>query len=211
MGDRTVLIVGAGASGLMAAIMAARNGASVTLLEQNEKPGKKICATGNGRCNFTNRFFPDNAFRGGSKAFIQMVQHGFSPAETLEFFEEIGIYPAEREGCLYPRSMQASSVVDLLTMEAVRRRVRIKTNEKVTEIRYLKKPSKEGFGWNVVTQGWTYSAHALILANGSRASRISGSDGSGYELAKSLGHSIIKPLPALTALKCRGFLHRVPA
>ena len=204
MGDRTVLIVGAGASGLMAAIMAARNGASVTLLEQNEKPGKKICATGNGRCNFTNRFFPDDAFRGGSKAFIQTVQNGFSPAETLKFFEEIGIFPAERDGCLYPRSMQASSVVELLTMEAVRHRVRIKTNEKVTEIGYLKKPSKEGFCWNVVTQGWTYSAHALILANGSKASRISGSDGSGYELAKSLGHSIIKPLPALTAIKCRG-------
>ena len=204
MGEKTVLIVGAGASGMMAAIMAARNGASVTLLEQNEKPGKKICATGNGRCNFTNRMLPADAYRGGDRKFIEKVQKEFSVQDTLDFFEEIGVYPVERNGCYYPRSMQASSVAELLAMEAARWGVRLKTNEKVTEIVHFKKRQKDGTCWKIVTDGWTYYAHALILANGSMASKISGSDGSGYELAKSLGHSLIKPLPALTALKCKG-------
>ena len=139
MGEQTVLIVGAGASGMMAAIMAARNGASVILLEQNEKPGKKICATGNGRCNFTNRMFPADAYRGGDRKIIENVQKKFSVRDTLDFFEEIGIYPVERSGYYYPRSMQASSVAELLTTEAARCGVRLKTNEKVTEITYLKK------------------------------------------------------------------------
>ena len=204
MGEQTVLIVGAGASGMMAAIMAARNGASVILLEQNEKPGKKICATGNGRCNFTNRMFPADAYRGGDRKFIENVQKKFSVRDTLDFFEEIGIYPVERSGYYYPRSMQASSVAELLTTEAARCGVRLKTNEKVTEITYLKKTQKDGTRWQIATGGWNYYAHALILANGSMASKISGSDGSGYSFAKSLGHSIIKPLPALTALKCKG-------
>lgn len=198
MEKRRVLIAGAGASGLMAAIMAARAGAAVTLLEQNERPGKKICATGNGRCNLTNLVMPDDAYRGTHPEFVRDVFRQFSVEDTLEFFEKIGVSVTDREGYVYPRSMQAKCVPELLMMEAMYLRVKIKTNEKMTDAYYEKNV------WKVRTETWTYEADSLILANGSAASPISGSDGSGYDIAAKLGHRIIKPLPALTGLRCKG-------
>ena len=204
MEKRQVVITGAGASGLMAAIMAARNGAAVTVLEQNEKPGKKICATGNGKCNFSNLARPDDAYRGKYPDFADDALAQFSVEDTVGFFKEIGIYPMDRNGYLYPRSNQAQSVVDVLCMKASSLGVKIKTNEQVTEIKATKR-EKDGKKFRIFTQGWHYDADALILANGSKASAISGADGSGYELAKSLHHRIIPVYPALTALKCKGF------
>lgn len=198
MEKKRVLVVGGGAAGLAAGIMAAREGAAVTVLEQNEKPGKKICATGNGKCNFTNLHMPEDAFRGTHPEFVKDILAQFSVEDTVGFFEELGIYAVNRNGYLYPRSGQASSVAEVLCMEARNRRVKIKTRERVTGL------WKEGALWKVQTEGWTYEGEAVILANGSRASAISGSEGSGYLLAKSLGHSVIEPLPALCALKCKG-------
>ena len=200
MKKRQVVITGAGACGLMAAIMAARNGAAVTVLEQNEKPGKKICATGNGRCNFSNLARPDDAYRGEHPEFVEDALREFSVENTIEFFKEIGIYPLNRNGYLYPRSNQAQSVVDVLCMEAASLGVKIKTNEQVTEI----KTGTNGKNFQILTKGWHYDADALILANGSRASSVSGSDGSGYMLAESFQHRIVPVYPALTALKCKG-------
>ena len=97
MKKKHVIIVGAGASGLMAGIMAARNGAAVTILEQNEKPGKKINATGNGRCNYTNLTTPENAYRGEHPEFVQEALTQFSVSDTIEFFKELGIYPLDRK------------------------------------------------------------------------------------------------------------------
>lgn len=197
MNKKRVLIVGGGASGLMAAIMAAREGAEVTILEHNERPGKKICATGNGKCNLTNTEMPTDAFRGTDAEFVQDVLKQFPVAETIRFFTELGIYTVNKNGGLYPRSAQASSVTDVLCMEARSRKVKIKTNEHVTNV------FREQEIWKVLTEGWTYEADSVILANGSCASAVSGSDGSGYELAQNLGHQIIKPLPALTGLRCQ--------
>lgn len=202
MKKRQVVIIGAGASGMMAAIMAARNGAAVTVLEQNEKPGKKICATGNGKCNFSNLAMPEDAYRGTHPEFIKDAFTQFSVKDTVEFFKELGIFPLNRNGYLYPRSNQAQSIVDVLCMEASHLGVKIKTNEQVTAIE--SEPAKNGKNFQIFTKGWHYEADALILANGSKASSISGSDGSGYELAKSFGHRIIPIYPALTALKCKG-------
>jgi hypothetical protein len=198
MVNKRVLVVGGGASGLMAAITAAGEGAAVTLLEQNEKPGKKICATGNGRCNLTNLEMPEDAYRGNHPRFVKDALAFFSVQDTIRFFTKIGIYPTNRNGYLYPHSGQAQSVVDVLCMEASHRKVKIKTNAKVTALHYT-----DGV-WKIQTEGWTYEADALILANGSCASAIAGSDGSGYELAKSLGHHVYEPLPALVPLKCKG-------
>ena len=200
MKKRQVVITGAGASGLMAAIMAARKGAAVTVLEQNEKPGKKICATGNGRCNFSNLAKPDDAYRGEHPEFAEGALVQFSVEDTIDFFREIGIYPLNRNGYLYPRSNQAQSVVDVLCMEAASLGVKIKTNEQVTEI----KTGTNEKNFQILTKGWHYDADALILANGSRASSVSGSDGSGYMLAESFHHRIVPVYPALTALKCKG-------
>lgn len=197
MKKKQVLIVGAGASGLMAAVMAARNGASVTVLEQNEKAGKKIHATGNGKCNFSNLVMPENAYRGEHPEFVQDALKQFSVEDTVEFFSKLGIYPVSRNGYLYPRSGQAQSIVDVLCMEAGSLGVKIKTNEQVISVNAGKK-------FQVLTKGWHYEGDVLILSNGSKASSISGADGSGYVLAESLGHHLVPVYPALTALKCKG-------
>lgn len=196
--EKRVLIIGGGASGLMAAIMAARNGAQVTLLEHNEKPGKKICATGNGKCNLTNLSSPVDAYRGSCPDFAKEALDAFSVQDTIRFFSELGIYTVNKNGYLYPHSGQASSVVNVLVMEAQYRKVKIKTNAHVTEVK------KEKGIWTAVTEGWSYEGDAIILANGSCASKIAGADGSGYAIAEKLGHKVISPLPALTALKCKG-------
>lgn len=203
MKKKQIVIIGAGASGLMAAIMAARNGAAVTILEQNEKPGKKICATGNGKCNFTNLVMPEDAYRGMHPEFARDALAQFPVENTVEFFKELGIYPLNKNGYLYPRSNQAQSVVDVLCMEAASLGVKIKTNEQAVSIE--RNPGEQNEKkFTVLTKGWHYDADAVVLANGSKASSIAGSDGSGYELAKKLGHRIIPVYPALTALKCRG-------
>ena len=129
-----VIIIGAGASGLMAAAAAAAKGARVALLEHKDDIGKKILATGNGRCNFSNLARPDDAYRGEHPEFVEDALREFSVEDTIEFFKEIGIYPLNRNGYLYPRSNQAQSVVDVLCMEAASLCVKIKTNEQVTEI-----------------------------------------------------------------------------
>ena len=198
MEKKRVIVTGGGASGLMAAIAAAENGAAVTILEQNEKPGKKICATGNGKCNFTNIQVPSDAYRSENPGFEQAVLNQFPVEDTVKFFTRLGIYPVNKNGgYLYPHSGQAASVAEVLCMEARNLGVKIKTNQKVQRV------FKEQDIWKVQVEGWIYEGEAVILSNGSKASAISGSDGSGYELAAALGHRLIEPLPALTALKCK--------
>ena len=94
---KQVFVVGAGASGLMAAIQAAINGAAVTVLEQNDRPGRKICATGNGRCNMTNLNQDENAYRGSHPEFVKDALAQFPVEKTLEFFQELGICTTDRE------------------------------------------------------------------------------------------------------------------
>ena len=195
---KQIIIVGAGASGLVAAIKAAAIGAAVTVLEQNDRPGRKICATGNGRCNMTNLNNIENAYRGSHSEFVKDALKQFSVKDTLSFFQKLGICTTDRNGWIYPRSNQAQSIVDVLTMKARSLKVKLKTNQYVTGVSFT------GGHWNVHTNGWTYTCDAVILANGSKASSVAGSSESGYEISKSLGHHLIEPLPALTALKCRG-------
>ena len=102
---RQVIIVGGGASGLTAGIMAARNGAAVTILEQNEKPGRKICVTGNGRCNLTNQDMSWKYFHGEHPEFAKKILAQFSLEDTLRFFDELGIVVTEKKGWLYPRDV----------------------------------------------------------------------------------------------------------
>ncbi len=193
-----VIVVGAGASGLVAAITAARLGSSVLVIERKEKAGKKILATGNGKCNFTNLLQTPACYHSDDSAFAMKVLSCFDVQKTLHFFEELGIYPKERDGYYYPNSEQAASVVQVLLLESARLGIAFRYSEKVTEI---KKPY-----YTVITEGeekksHSYTGHKLIMAAGGCASPQLGSDGSGYTLAKKLGHEIIKPLPALVQLK----------
>ena len=202
-----VLIIGAGASGLMAAISAARNGAAATLLDSGKKPAAKLLMTGNGRCNMTNldshlwdqyhSSCPD-----ALSVLTSTLRKELSVPDTLEFFKELGLLTVAKGELIYPHSEQAKSVLDVLLAEARRLGVKIKLDGKVRRIRCDIENSKKR--WYAATDTWEYSADKLILCAGSCAAPDTGSDGSGYELARSVGHTIVKPLPALTGLICAG-------
>lgn len=199
---KRVIVIGGGAAGLVAAITAAEEGAAVTVLEQNENPGRKICVTGNGRCNLTNRDMRPELFRGNNPEIARKVLGQFSLEDTLKFFQETGLSFAEKNGWIYPGSHQAKAVVDLLVSRARALKVKIKTREQVKNV-FI-----DDNCWKAETEGWTYEGDAVILANGSKASLVPGSDGSGYELAEKLGHKVILPVPALTGLKAAGNVYK---
>ena len=201
-----ILIIGGGASGLAAAILAARNGAAVTILEHTDRVGKKILSTGNGRCNLTNLHMGPECYRSEDPGFPMEVVNGFPVEETLEFFRTLGIEPKDRNGYIYPGSDQASSVLDGLRMEAEHLGVLLKTGCQVERIQAPHGGENRSF--RVMTSQGSFEARAVILAAGSKAAPNTGSDGSGYELARQLGHSIIKPLPALVQLRCQGKHYR---
>lgn len=138
-----VLVIGGGASGMMAAIAAAGQGAEVTILEQNEQLGKKILSTGNGKCNFTNINQIPGAYRGEHPEFARDVISRFPVPDTIRLFMELGLYSKNKDGYLYPHSEQASAVRDVLLMELRRLHVRIETSVCVEEIQ------KEGNSFRV--------------------------------------------------------------
>ena len=194
---KKVLVVGGGASGLMAAIAAAKGGVKVTLLEKNKQVGKKILVTGNGRCNLTNTDQSLTHYRTADPGFVAEVLNRVGMYDTLRIFTEMGIFTKNRNGYLYPYSDQAASVAEVLRLEAEQLGVKLALN---TEAQSIIR-TEESF--QVQTEGWSYPADAVILTCGSKAAPETGSDGSGYTLAKSLGHRIIKPLPALVQLRCK--------
>ncbi len=191
---REVVVIGGGASGMMAAIAAARCGAKVTLIEKNTQAGKKLLMTGNGRCNFTNQDQRLMHYRSQHQKLVEPVLKAFSMEDTVTFFKELGIVVKDRKGYLYPASNQAASVVKVLQLEL--RRLLVKEAYH-TEVLSVKK-QKEGF--LVETEGWKYKADAVILACGSMAAPKTGSTGDGYRFARQLGHTVGKVLPALTGV-----------
>lgn len=193
------VVVGGGASGMTAAIFAARAGCRVLVLEQKEKLCKKIYATGNGKCNFTNKDWQASYFRGSNSSLAEPVLRSFGLSDTLSFFREIGIYPKERNGYYYPNSEQASSVADALCREAERLLVQCRTETKVSRVQ----KTKDGL-FLAEADGIHFFGKSVVLATGGKASPVHGSDGSGYSLAKELGHTVIKPLPAIVQLKADG-------
>jgi len=193
-----IAVIGGGASGLTAAISAARNGAEVTICEKLNRVGKKILATGNGRCNYTNMNLSKECYHSNNLNFVDEVMKFFNLDKTLVFFEDLGILPyVDESGKVYPNSLQASSVLDVLRYELKRLNVKEVTDFNVTALR----KSKDKFS---IIGNDTITADRVILATGGKASPQLGSDGKGYELAKSLGHEIIEPFPALVQLKLSG-------
>ena len=191
---RNVLIIGGGASGLMAAITAARGGAKVTVLEHQNQIGKKILVTGNGRCNFTNIDQDISHYHSETPGIMEVCLKQFTVQDTVSFFLSLGIFSKNRNGYLYPHSDAASAVQEVLRMECEHLKVKLACQ---VEIQKIEKKDEKFF---VHTPGWTYEGDRLILATGSKAMASTGSDGSGYELAKSFGHRVIDPYPALVQL-----------
>lgn len=192
---KKVLVIGGGASGMMAAIHAAREGAQVTILEHTDRMGKKILSTGNGKCNLTNLYQSPKCYRSQNEEFPMTVISKYPVSKTLDFFEKLGILVKSRDGYIYPNSEQASSVLDVLRMEVMRQNIELDCECKVQEI-------KCGSYFELKTSSGVYFGDRLILATGSRAAPVTGSDGSGYKLARKLGHTVIQPLPALVQLRC---------
>ncbi len=189
-----IIIIGAGASGLAAGISAAREGASVTIMEHTARPGKKLLSTGNGKCNITNLQFPKDAYRGNQPDFVFPALHTVTVSQTMDFFRELGIVLTERNGYVYPNSGQASTVLEAMLFELEHLGVRIMTECPVKEIKK---------DLTVITDHGKHRGDRIILAAGSMAAPKTGSDGSGYSLARKLGHHIIEPLPALVQLRCK--------
>lgn len=194
-----VIIIGAGASGLMAAAAAASKGARVALLEHKDDIGKKILATGNGRCNFTNTDMSVNKFH-GSKALIKNGLSQFNYSDTICFFKELGIPAYDNAGYIYPNSRQAASVVAAFRMELMRLHVDVKTGINITDI----KPADVRTGYCIQTDKGSFKSKRLIIACGLTASPKLGSDGSLFRQIEALGHHIQKPLPALCGFSCDG-------
>lgn len=189
-----VVIIGAGAAGLTAAICAAKNGDKVTVIEHEKKPGKKIMITGNGKCNVTNSNISEEYYY-GDKNFVNIVLDKWGYRDSLKFFEEMGILCYEKNGYYYPMSNQAVTICNALRDCALHLGVAIKTNNSVKKIDYH-------HGRFIVDVGIAIQCDKLILATGGMSAPKTGSDGSGYIFAEQFGHHIVKPLPALTGLIC---------
>lgn len=190
-------IIGAGASGLMAAVTAAGNGASVTVFERNDKTGRKLLVTGNGRCNYTNTLMNAGCYNENAGDFVSRALGIFDEKDAIEFFRRAGMLTKYKNGYAYPYSEQAQAVQDIFIMECRRLNVRIEKGVRIDSIN-----SKRN-GFVIGADGRKEYFDKIILACGGMASPKSGTDGSGYTLAENFGHSIKKPVPSLVQLKCQ--------
>lgn len=194
-----IAVIGGGASGLAAAIEAKRQSpdTEVVVLERLERVGKKILATGNGRCNYTNISASVDNYHGQDNNFAAYILKEFTVDNTVNFFNQLGVFPKEDEGGkLYPFSLQASSVLDALRYEIARLGIEIITGFYASEIKYNKKLFRI-----TAKDGRVILCNRLIMAGGGCASKSLGSDGSCFELMQSLGHSVTELAPALVQLK----------
>ena len=198
MNTKRIVVVGGGASGLVAAICAAREGAKVTIIEQKDKLGKKILSTGNRRCNLTNEYMGLECFRGDDTSIVAKVLEQFGYKDTLLFFEELGVISKSRHGYVYPISDQASTILDVLCYEVNKLNINVILEETVENI------TKDSKVFLVKSNKNSYVCDAVILATGGKAAPILGSDGRGYGLAESFGHTVSDVVPALVQLVGKG-------
>lgn len=185
---------------MVAALSARQAGASVAVLERNPRVGKKILATGNGRCNLTNVNTGVDNYHGENPGFVTPVLSAFDVERTLGFFEGLGIAPkVEDMGKVFPMSDQASSVLDVLRYGLEWAKVQVFTDSLVTGI----KPGRKGFEL-AFEDGRSMWGKRVVVACGGKAMPSTGSDGRGYQLALDLGHSLVEVFPALVQLKLEG-------
>lgn len=193
-----VAIIGAGASGMVSAIEACKSH-NVILIDGNDKCGKKILLTGNGRCNYWNSDISPDMYNTDSAGSLEKILNGDNISAVLEFLDDAGIYPRIKNGYYYPYSNQASSVREIFESRIKSSNINLCTGFKVSRV--VKVPN--GFVL-YSAEGGKVECDKVILATGSKAYDKTGSDGSGYALAKGLGHTVNPPLPALTGIVSEG-------
>ncbi len=198
MKSRKIIVIGGGPSGMMAAGIAAKNGADVTLFEKNEKTGRKLLITGKGRCNITN-FCDNDDFISNiptNSRFMYSAINAFSTYDTVAFFEDLGVpIKVERGNRVFPVSDKAMDVCDAMRNFVLQNGVKIKTSQVKALLQ------KNGAVVGVKTEdNESYSADSIIIATGGKSYPKTGSTGDGYIFAKSVGHSVKKPTPSLVPL-----------
>ncbi len=190
-------VIGGGAAGMMAAIHAARMGASVTVFERNERCCRKLGITGKGRCNVTNHCTREEFFANvtGDARFLYSAWSRFDSAATEAFFEEAGVpLKVERGNRVFPVSDKARDIVDALVRTACAEGVR------VVHARAERVLVQEGRVCGVQANGKAYSFDAVVLATGGASYPLTGSTGDGYRFAREVGHTIVPPTPSLVPL-----------
>ena len=192
---KDIIIVGGGASGLVAAIFAAKNGKKVTILEKNKICGKKILITGNGKCNYWNSEQSLIHYHSNNLEILECILTNNNQCKILNLFKTIGIVPKIRDGYYYPYSGQATSIQTALIKECELNNVEIIQETEVLSI------TKENNYYQIKTNQGIFNSKKVILSTGSKACPKTGSDGLGYSILSTLGHSLIEPLPSLVQLK----------
>ncbi len=190
-------IIGAGASGMAAALEAAAcPGTLVLLFERQARVGRKLQATGNGRCNLSNLHADEKGYHGENVAFVQPAMGRFSVKNTLQWFEDLGLYTVvEPSGRVYPYSDQANSVVDVLRFALERANIQLISGFEVTKVK-----QSEGH-FLVEGNGESYRCQKLIVACGGLAGSKLGGSMSGYQLLRAFGHKATRLRPALVQVK----------
>jgi predicted Rossmann fold flavoprotein len=192
------IVIGAGPAGLMASIEAARGGAKVLLLEAGPRPGRKLLATGGGRCNVTHSGTVDSFLKGfdtRAARFLRHAAHTFPPEAAVHHFESLGIaLKTERGNRVFPVSDRAGEILDALLDESRKMGVSLRTSQPVSAVH----PSEDG--WSVTAGADAFRSRAVILATGGLSMRRTGSTGAGYGFARSLGHTVGEPRPSLVPL-----------
>ena len=192
-----LIIIGGGAAGLTAAIKAKDLGLDVCIIEATDRVGKKILTTGNGRCNISNSCIssPFENYHSNNNLFFQNTLNSYGVQEAKDFFLFLGLPWTElKNGKMYPQSLQASSVVDILKMSLEDRDIPVYYNSKVKSI-----SKNKSFIINTSTED--FKSNKLLICTGGKSAPKTGSDGSGYALIRSLGHNITPLLPGIVQLK----------
>jgi hypothetical protein len=198
MKENKIVIVGGGASGMMCALYLAEGGQkNITVLERNDRMGKKLSATGNGQGNVTNRNFGGEHYFSDDKQKTEAVLNAFPPEKLIEYLEKLGgLFEEDERGRVYPTGRQASAVTDLLRFALQKAGVQTLTGVKIEKI------TRKNGGYELSDgNGQRYQADMLVMATGGKAAKNFGTDGLGYELLRSLGHSVTALYPALVQLK----------
>ena len=197
-----VIVIGGGPAGMIASIVAAKNGHGVYLIDKNEKLGKKLYITGKGRCNITNASDLDVVFENinTNRKFLYSAIYSHTNQDTMAFFESIGLkIKTERGNRIFPQSDKSSDVISVLSKEIKRLNINLLLGKKVINITMKNKK----FDKILLDDGSSLSGDALVIATGGLSYQTTGSTGDGYDFAKNMGHTIVDTEPSLVALNVK--------
>jgi hypothetical protein len=201
MENYQTVIIGGGAAGICAAISKARTGESVVICEKMPQLGKKILATGNGRCNLLNDNLSEVFYNAAARQLVKSVFSQFGKSEIIHFFKDLGLEIYSQDGRVFPITNQAASVLKVLEMELKRLSVPVEYDFYCSGLSFSKN--------NILVfsrGGKTINSRKLVITGGGKSYPVLGSDGSMYDIARQFGHTIIEPIPSAVPLVVKDYL-----